>query len=153
MLALSPRVPGQREASTTLVVRVAPEARIEPSQIALEFRVADKVVRRANVAVWVRSLPNQQTRVSARLDRLQGPNGSVPVTVVSWTGSVAHSSGGGSQASCTSGSFVTGQAQDLVLGWHQSGTLTCAFVFTLAESSNLASGLYSATVALSVASQ
>src|ERR1035441_6427307 len=151
MLALSPRAPGQRGASSTLVVRVMPEARIDPTQIALQFRVADGVVQTVNVAAWVRSLPNRQIRILARTDKLQGPNGPVPVTAVSWTGAVARSTAGGNQARCTSGAFATGQAQDLVLGWRQSGTLTCAFAFKLAESGNLTPGLYSGTVDLSVA--
>jgi hypothetical protein len=153
MLALSPRAPGQRGASTTLVVRVMPEARIDPSRIALEFRVADTVVQTVNVAAWVRSLPNQQIRVSARLEKLEGPNGPVPVTAVSWTGAVAHATAGGNQARCTSDAFAAGQSQDLTLGWRQSGTLTCTFAFRLAESNNLAPGLYSGTVDLSVTTQ
>lgn len=152
MLLLSPRAPG-RGASTTLVVRVMPEARIDPSQIALEFRVADTVAQTVNVAAWVRSLPNQQIRVSARLDKLEGPSGPVPVTAVSWTGAVARATAGGNQARCTSGAFAAGQTQDLVLSWRQSGTLTCTFAFTLAESGNLSPGLYSGTVNLSVVAQ
>ena len=153
MLLLSPRAPGQRGASSTLVVRITPEARVDPSQIALQFRVSDGVVQTVNVAAWVRSLPKQQIRVSARMDKLQGPGGPVPVTAVSWTGAVARSTGGGNQAKCSSGAFATGQAEDLVLGWGQSGTLTCTFVFTLSESSSLAPGLYSGTVNLAVAAQ
>ena len=87
------------------------------------------------------------------MDKLQGPGGPVPVTAVSWTGAVARSTGGGNQATCTNGAFATGQAEDLVLGWGQSGTLTCTFVFTLSESSSLAPGLYSGTVNLAVAAQ
>ena len=153
MLALSPGAPGQRSASTALVVRVMPEARIEPGQIALKFRVADSMVQTVNVAAWVRSLPNQQIRVSARLDKLQGPNGPVPVTALSWTGAVARATAGGNQARCTSGAFAPGPPQDLVLGWRQSGTLTCAFTFKLAEPGDLATGLYSGTVDLSVTAQ
>jgi hypothetical protein len=153
MLVLSPGAPGQHGASTVLVVQVMPEARIEPGQIALAFRVADRVVQTANVAAWVRSLPNQQIRVFARLATLQGPNGPVPVTAVSWKGAVAQSTAGGNQASCTSGAFAAGQAQDLALGWRKSGTLTCTIAFALVESSNLPPGLYSGTVELSLAAQ
>jgi len=153
MLVLSPGAPGQRGASTALVVRVMPEARIEPGQIALEFRVADSVVQTANVTAWVRSLPNQQIRVLARLVRLQGPGGPVPVSAVSWTGATARATAGGNQASCASGAFAAGQAQDLALGWRRSGTLTCGFAFTLGDSGNLSPGRYSGTVDLSLAVQ
>ena len=153
LLALSPRAPGQRGASSTLVVRVTPEARLDPGQIALEFQVADRVVRTVNVSAWVRALPNQQIRVSARLDKLQGPSGPAPVAAVSWTGAVARSTAGGSRASCTNGAFAAGQTQDLVLGWRQSGTLTCTFAFTLSGSGNLVPGAYSGTVDLSVTTQ
>lgn len=149
-LGLSPRATGQRGASNTLVVRVMPEARIEPGRIALEFRVADRVVQTANVAAWVRSLPNQPIRISARLAHLDGPQGQVPASAVNWTGAVARATAGGKQASCSSGSFASGEAQDLVLGWRQSGMLTCVFSFKLVEAAKLPPGLYSGTVDLVV---
>jgi len=130
-----------------------PEARIEPGQIALEFRVADRVVQTANVAAWVRALPNQQIRILARLAKLQGPNGPAPVTAVTWTGAVARSTAGGNQANCASGAFAAGQTQDLALGWRQSGALTCTFAFTLVEPGKLSPGLYSGTVDLSLSVQ
>jgi hypothetical protein len=153
MLVMGSSAPGQRGASSTLTLRVMPEARIDPAQIALQFRVASGVVQSVRVTAWVRSLPKQRIRVLALLDRLQGPSGPVPVTAVSWTGAVAGSSAGGNQASCSSGAFAPGQPQDLVLAWRQSGTLTCAFLFTLAESAALQEGTYFGTVDLSVSAQ
>ena len=153
MLGLSPRAPGQRDASNTLVVRVMPEARIEPGQIALEFRVADRVVQTAKVAAWVRSLPHQQIRISARLARLEGPHGAVPVTAVNWRGVVASATAGGKQASCTNGTFAASQAQDLVLGWRNPGSVTCEISFKLVEAGELSPGMYSGTVDLSVTAQ
>ena len=135
------------------MVRVGPEARLEPTQIALQFQVAESVVQTARVGAWVRSQPGQQIRVLARLAELRGPNGPVPVTAVTWTGAVAQSAAGGHQARCANGAFVAGQAQDLVLGWHNSGTLTCDIAFTVAAPGSLSPGVYSGTVDLALSVQ
>jgi hypothetical protein len=155
MLALGPRAPGQRTASTDLMVRIGPEARIEPNRIPLQFRVSadrhsDQVVQTANIAAWVRSLPQQRIRVSARLLSLAGPGGPLAPAELGWTGAATGYTAGGHQAMCTSGAFATGQAQDLVAGWQKSGTLRCAIAFRLLEPQHLAAGLYTGSVDLSV---
>ena len=113
----------------------------------------DNLSQTAQVAVAVRSLPQQEIRVLARLDHLNGPGGPVAVTAVTWTGATARSSGGGTLARCSNGTFSPGQSQDLALNWQRSGTLTCDFAFTLGASSGLTPGHYTGTVNLSVAAQ
>ena len=153
MLSLSPGAPGQRNGSTRLVLSVGPESRIEPSQIVLAFHAMDNLNQTAQVAVAVRALPQQQIHVLARLDELNGPGGRLPVAAVTWTGAAVRSSGGGNLARCRDGTFSAGQSLDMALNWQKSGTLTCAFAFTLGASGGLAPGSYTGTVTLSVATE
>ena len=145
----------QRNGSTTLVVQVNQEARLDPQQVALNFRVSadgasDVTSQTASVAAMVRALPGQQIRVTARLGSLNGPDGPVPVTQVGWAGSTTRATAGGQGATCSSGTFQAGATQDLVLGWQRSGILTCAVNFGLAAPRGLAPGLYSGTVDLAL---
>ena len=132
----------QRSGTTALVVHVNQEARLDPPQVALNFRVSadgasDVTSQTATVAAAVRALPGQQIRVTARLVTLTGPDGPVPVTQVGWAGSTTRATAGGQAATCSSGTFQPGASQDLVMGWQRSGILTCAVDFALAAPRNL----------------
>src|SRR5208283_2524346 len=145
----------QTSGTTSLVMQVNPEARLDPQQIAVNFRVSADgasgvTSQTTGVTAWVRALPGQQIRVTANLSSLSGPNGLVPVTQVTWAGSTAGATGGGQAATCSSGTFATGATEDLVLGWQRPGTLTCAVSFALAAPGNLAPGVYSGTVNLAL---
>ena len=145
----------QRTGTTTLAVQVNQEARLDPPQVALNFRVSadgasDVAIQTASVAAWVRALPAQQIRVTARLVSLNGPDGPVPVTAVGWAGSATRATAGGQAATCSTGTFQPGATQDLVAGWQRSGILTCAVNFELVAPRNLSPGLYTGTVNLAL---
>ena len=145
----------QRTGTTTLVLQVGPEARLVPNQVALNFRVSadgssDVTSQTANIEAWVRALPGQAIRVTARVSSLNGPAGPLPATALRWSGSIERAAAGGQAASCSAGSFADGAAQDLVLGWRQSGIVGCTFTFELAAPRKLAPGSYSAVVDLAV---
>ncbi len=145
----------QRSGTTGLVLQVNPEARLDPQQVAVNFRVSadgssDVTSQTTSVAAWVRASPGRQIRVTARLVSLNGPEGPAPVTAVRWAGSRARATAGGQSATCSSGTFEPGATHDLVLGWQRSGVLTCAVNFELAAPRNLPSGLYSGIVDLAL---
>lgn len=145
----------QRSATTTLAVQVNPEARLDPQQVALNFRVsadgASNVTTQTTiVAAWVRALPGQQIRVTASLNAFSGPAGPVPAALLTWVGSTARATAGAQAGTCSSGTFQTGPTQDLVLGWQRSGILTCAVTFALVEPRSLPPGLYSGTMNLAL---
>ncbi|MBZ5624916.1 MAG: hypothetical protein LAQ69_40370 [Acidobacteriia bacterium] len=154
-LCLAATVAAQRTATTTLVVRVAPEQRLNVSRVSLQFRVSadgagDVTSQTATVAAWVRALPGQRIRLTATTGSLSGPPGAVPSSAIRWSGSPASATGGGQGASCTSGSFESHGPQDLVAGWTRSGTLSCAVVFSLADPRSLPPGQYTGTVDLAL---
>jgi hypothetical protein len=145
----------QRSGTTALVLQVNPEARLDPQQVAVNFRVSadgssEVTSQTTSVAAWVRALPGQQIRVTARLLSLNGPDGPAPVTAVRWAGSRTRATAGGQAATCSSGTFEAGASHDLVLGWQRSGILTCAVNFELAAPRNLPPGLYSGIVDLAL---
>ncbi|MGO9255351.1 MAG: hypothetical protein ACLQU1_03480 [Bryobacteraceae bacterium] len=145
----------QLSGTTSLVLQVNPEARLDPQQVAVNFRVsaggASDVTRQTtSVAAWVRALPGQQIRVTARLVSLNGPDGAASVMAVRWAGSTTRATAGGQAATCSSGTFEPGATHDLVLGWQRSGILTCAVNFELAAAQNLPPGLYSGIVDLAL---
>ena len=124
-------------ASTSLVVQVEPEARIDPQQVALHVRVSaegavEVLTHPAAITAWVRTLPGQQIRVTARLSNFRGPSGPLAGNIVRWSGAVSNATAGAQQALCSSGIFVPGASGDLVHGWQQSGKLTCRVSFDLA---------------------
>lgn len=144
----------QRTGTSSLVLQVGPEARIDPQTIPLNFRVSadgasDVTSQTANVTAMVRAMAGQQIRITAQLAGWNGPGGAAPVTAVSWSGAVTRATGGGQAASCGSGVFQAGAAQDLVLGWQRSGMVACAVKFELAKQ-NLTPGLYAGSVTLAV---
>jgi len=144
----------QRSGNTTLALQVGPEARIDPQQVALNFRISsdgasDVTTQTTSIAASVRAMAGQQIRITARLASLDGPSGPAPATAVSWSGSLTRATGGGQAASCSSGAFQSNAAADFVLGWQRSGIVTCAVKFELAKQ-NLAPGLYAGSVTLGV---
>jgi len=145
----------QRTGSSSLVVNVAPEAHLSPSQIPLRFIVTadgagDVTTQAASIAAWVRALPRQQIHLMARIDAVAGPG---PAPAIVWSGSVSRSTGGAQSAACTAGSFASGPSQEMVSGWQLSGTLTCAVTFSLENPQSLAPGVYSTTISLALQAQ
>jgi hypothetical protein len=145
----------QRSASATLTVRVSPEARLNPEQVALRFVVTEDGLgevtsQTETVAAWVRALPGQRIRVMARMANLAGPSGAVPSEAVRWSGARQRATAGGQSAACSTGSFAAGATQDLVAGWESSGTLTCAVTFSLVDPRGLAPGAYAGAVDLTL---
>jgi hypothetical protein len=139
-------------------VRVAPEAHLNPERLALHFRVSrdgasDSGIQTAQVAAWVRALPNQQVRLLATAE-LSGPDGPVRNVSIRWNGTAAAATGGGRQALCGSGLLQTGApGQDVVSGWLRSGTLACVMNFSLADPRSLPPGEYSGMVDFSLRTQ
>jgi hypothetical protein len=157
ILLLASVVTGGAEHSgtTALVLQVRPEARLDPQQIDVHFRVSadglsDVSSQTANVTAWVRSLPGRPIRVSARLAAWNGPDGPAPAGALRWTGVSIHATAGAQAANCSSGIFQEGASHDLVLGWQQSGILTCAMKLELAAPRDLPPGLYSGSVNLAL---
>lgn len=145
----------QRSGTSSLVVQVAPEARLAPQQVLLSFQISSDgtsnvTTASAAVTAWVRAAPGQAIRVRASLEDLAGPSGPVSASAVGWRGSAVSAAGGGRQAACSSGAFAPGAAQDLVLGWEAPGTLTCSVSFELNGVSGLRPGVYSGVVRLAV---
>ena len=144
----------QHSGTTNLVLRVGPEARLDPNQVVLHFRVSadgnsDVTTQAANLAAWVRALPGQRIRITAQLASLEGPDGPAAVSAVRWSGSALNAVAGARQAGCTGGVFGQG-LQDLVQGWVGSGGLTCALKFDLTPVRDLQPGLYTGVVNLAV---
>ena len=149
------RVGAQRTATTSLVVQVAPEAHLNPSQVELQFVVSGDVAgdvtsQAAAIDAWVRVLPGQRIRLLAHIASLSGPSGAIPASAIRWSGSNTHATWGGQTAVCAGGSFAGGASQDLVAGWQRSGTLGCAVTFSLADPRSLAAGVYTGVVDLAL---
>ena len=150
----TPRLKAQQRAGgTALAVSVGPEARLSQPQVVIRFVVSadgagDVVTQSAVVGAWVRSLPEQQIRLTARTGEVQGPGGPVRGTAIRWSGTLAGATGGGQSAACASGSLVSEARQDLVSGWSRSGTLSCSLNFELVNPRDLQPGVYTAIVDL-----
>ena len=149
---------GQTSGSTRLMLQVAPESRLDPQHVLLQFRVSadgasDVTSVPAVIRAGVRPSPGQTVRITGHLVSLTGPAGPVPVSQVRWTGSAVSASGGAREASCSSGSFESGTAQDMVVNWQTSGMLTCSVTFELTEPRSLPAGLYAGTVNLALPGQ
>jgi hypothetical protein len=148
-LSLTASVLAQRTGTTTLALRVDPEARLNPSQIAMNFRVSagganDITTQTQTIEARVRALPGQPIRLTATA------SGTIPLSALRWSGSPAGAAGGGEQAACSSGTFETAATQDLVTGWSRSGTLTCTVTFSLADPASLPPGNYTGNIALAI---
>jgi hypothetical protein len=148
----------QNSGTAQLMLRVGPEARLDPQEVALRFRVSqdgasDVTTASSVISAWVRNLPGQAIRVTAELASFHGPAGPVAGTTVRWTGSIASATGGGRQATCSSGTFAAGTVQDLVTNWQRPGIVNCSVNFELAEPGTLSPGLYAGVVKLAVAEQ
>lgn len=149
------RAGAQRTGSTTLALRVSPEAHLSPGQVALRFVVTadglgEITSQTETVAAWVRALPGQRIRLIARMASLAGPSGTVPIGAVRWSGASQRATGGGQAATCSAGSFAGGATQDLVAAWQVSGTLTCAVTFSLGDPHSLPPGAYTGAVDLTL---
>jgi len=152
---LATSVLAQPISSSSLVIRVVPEAHLSPSQIPLMFIVsADGAVELtsqvANVLTWVRALPGEEIHLIARFGTMAGPSGTLPASAIAWHGSVLHATAGGQDATCTDGSMAAGLSQALVSGWQRSGTLACAVTFWLESPRSLAPGVYTVMVDLAL---
>jgi hypothetical protein len=149
----TPRLKAQQRAGgTALAVSVGPEARLSQPQVVVRFVVSDGgtgdvVTQSAVVGAWVRSLPGQQIRLTARTGEVQGPGGPVRAAI-RWNGALARATGGGESAACASGSFASEARQDLVNGWSRSGTLSCVVDFELVNPRELQPGVYTAVIDL-----
>jgi hypothetical protein len=145
----------QRTATTTLMVRVSPEAHLNPTQIQLHYQISadgssDLISQTERIAAWVRVPPGQQIRLTARFAPLVGPQGALSDAVIGWTGASIHSTHGGQEATCTGGTAVVDSSHDMISGWHRSGTVTCAVTFVLASARMLPPGRYTADVDLNL---
>lgn len=143
----------QQRATTRLVLTVPPEARLDPQQVVLQFRVSqdggsDVTGASAVITARVRNLPGQPIRVAAELVDFQGPAGSVSAAALRWTGSAVAATGGARLAACSSGTFAAGGLQDLVSNWRSAGTMTCSVNFELVDARSLSPGLYAGIVRL-----
>jgi hypothetical protein len=151
LAATATQSPAQPSKSTVLVIRMGPESRIIPESVALNFYVAaeggiDVMTQSAVVEAWGRAAAGQRIRVNASLDTLDGPEGPVPTSAVTFSASPAVATGGGRQASCASGAFSFARPQELILNWYDAGTVACTLKFTLAPTSPLAPGAYRGTI-------
>jgi hypothetical protein len=102
------------------------------------------------VAARVRARPGERIRLVAIAGALDGPAGQLPWSAIRWNGAVVQATGGGREASCTSGRFESPGASDLATDWNSSGSLTCAVVFSLADPHDLPPGTYSGVVSFGV---
>jgi len=149
------QIPAQQSRSTALVVRVGPEVKLIPEQVSVHFLVpadntADSINQSAAVEAWVRAFPGQRIRLTAVLTSVQGPQGAVPDDAVRWTGSKSSATGGGLAASCSSGTFAAGKAQELVSNWQESGIVACNLTLTLTNALSRFPGEYTGIVTFSV---
>jgi hypothetical protein len=152
---LSGNAVGQRQGVTTLSVNVAPESRVDPSRVPVNFVITgdgrdDVASQTTLVTALVRSLPGRQVHLTADLSSLTGPTGAIAAAQFEWSGSVVHATGRARSASCTSGNFANGASPDLVSGWFESGSLTCSVSFRLANQRSLSPGTYTAVFALTL---
>lgn len=155
LLSLAAALFAQRSGTTALVVNIAPEAHLNPAQVALQFRISadgssDIGSQSQEIAAWVRALPGRPIRLTASIAGFTGPSGTVPISALGWSGEPTRATAGGQAAACTSGSFGGGAPQDLVSGWTRSGTLACRVAFSLADPRSLTPGLYSGVVNLTL---
>jgi hypothetical protein len=111
---------------TGLMLRVGPEAWLSPSQVQVEFVVPEggAVVagQAINLHVKIRMLPGQVTQLGAKVVDLQGTEGPVPASAMSWT----------------------------AYTWDQSGTFTVEITFSLTAPADWRPGLYSGRVDLAL---
>ena len=157
LLWLSGNAIGQRQGSTSLTVNVAPESHVDPSRVPVRFVVtdsgeADESLHTAVITARVRSLPGRQVHLTAAISGATAPPGTQGAQF-EWSGSVVRATGAARSASCGSGSFANGGAQELVGGWYESGTLTCSISFRLVNPRDLAPGVYTAVFDLALGAQ
>ncbi len=140
---------------TALVVRILPEARLNPQSITVSIRVDESgavVAQSATLHAWIRAVPGHPIQFVARTSQVSGPSGFLPPASLRWEGVAQAASGGGEAAQCTSGAF-SGTSDLLASGWGRSGTLTCQVRFSLNGSTRPAPGVYTAQVDLALYAQ
>ena len=145
----------QQIGTTTLLLRIQPEAHLAPQQISLRFRVSpdgasDVTTQTESIAAWVRAHPGQRIRLQASVLSLTGPTGPISATALRFSGSMMRAGPGAPEAACTAGTFEPMQPLDLISNWTRSASLTCAVTFSLTSSGTLAPGSYTGTIALSL---
>jgi hypothetical protein len=148
----------QQTTTTTLQVRIEPEAHVAPQQIALRLRVSadgtsDVTTQTETIAAWVRALPGQRIRLQTRILSLTGPSGPISPTSLGWSGGFLRTSSGAQGAACTAGTFDATQAADLISNWTRSASLACAVTFSLIAPATLPPGTYTGTIELTVRSE
>ena len=150
-------VPAQSSGSVPLMVQVNPEARLETPMASLSFTVDNPgqiaTSQPVTIAAFVRALPNQQIHLTAQPVALNGPAGAAPVAAIRWNGTMAAATGGATAAVCTSGDFSTGDPQQLIANWTQSGIARCTVTFGLATEAGWPAGAYTGVIGLSVFAQ
>ena len=84
--------------STGLALRIAPETRVTPASVPLSLDVTqsgDVQAQPVTVEAWFRALPNQETRLSARITDLTGAAGIPAAATVAWDATSISGTGGG----------------------------------------------------------
>lgn len=138
--------------STSLVVRVEPEAVLNITRLPLEFRVSRRGevnTASATITARVRAQPGETISVVVRpAGDLHGPAGTIPAAAIDWQASKVMARGGAQQAACTSGQL--GPSRSLTAGWKRSGILSCAVRFRLADPGTWPAGTYSTDVLFAI---
>jgi hypothetical protein len=145
------------QSSGTLVIQVNPEAHLSPSMAVLSFQVTTPGETIASTPVtltaWVRSLPGQEIRLSARAVSLAGPTGTVAADAIQWIGTMESATAGATAATCTTGGFDQAPLQQLISGWSQSGIARCRVIFSLATQADWPAGAYTAEINFDLSSR
>jgi hypothetical protein len=136
------------QATSSLVLRVRPEAIVTPVRCSLRFVVGTdgSPIAEENIQVQakVRALPRQKIEIVANVTELQGEATRIPAANLLFRGVRTSARSGAESASCSSGSVATAS---LVSNWIQSGSLTCAVSFFL-KPGKYVPGTYTGNVAL-----
>jgi hypothetical protein len=147
----------QSSGGSALVIRINPEAHLNPTSAQISFLVTNpgETVTSAPVTItaWVRSLPNQQIRLTAQPVNLTGPAGAIPPEAIQWNGATTSTTGGASAAVCTSGTFGPDGPRQLIYGWSQSGIAACTITFKLATDLAWPQGAYTGQVGFNLFAQ
>jgi hypothetical protein len=138
-----------------LVLRVEPEAKVVPSQFALNFTIpadgSPVEPATATISVWVRALRGQTILVSAKpQSELRGDTTVIPISSVQWASTAVHAASGAETASGNGGYLDSGSVSQLVTGWQTAGMLTLRMSFSLLQPNRFPPGFYSAAVIFQV---
>jgi len=147
----------QRNATATVIVHVSPEAYVSARQVLLRFHVtgdgsSESSADPIKIIAIARAFTGQHIRLVASLVGLNGPAGSV-AAAIRWSGVKSSASAGGQRATCSSGVLTVGDPKGIIASWQTSGSLTCTVTFKLANTQELAPGVYSGVVDLGIEMQ